>query len=218
MAAAGGALYVADGGSHRVLKIDSGTLAVVAGSGVAGFAGDGGPATDATLSFPMDVAVAAGEILISDSKNRRVRRVDVAGSISTAALLTAQPRSLSIDGSGTVVVTTEAGAELLSLHNPTRRSTLAVGGVEQDRSRPSAAVFGGNGELLWASAGALLATPGDGTDRLLEAAPGLSLPLSVSGMTVGADGDLVMCDNLHHRILRVSAATLEAATAGLLGP
>lgn len=74
---------------HRVYRIDatSGELSVVAGTGAVGFSGDGGPATEATLSEPNGLAIeASGSLLIADSGNNRIRRVDAGtGVISTVA-------------------------------------------------------------------------------------------------------------------------------------
>jgi uncharacterized protein (TIGR03437 family) len=82
---ASGAVYVAAMTSHRVLKISNGVLTLVAGGGVAGFSGDGGPATNAQLDSPNGIAVdAGGSIYIADSKNNRVRRV-TNGIITTVA-------------------------------------------------------------------------------------------------------------------------------------
>ena len=62
----------------------TGIVTTVAGNGVAGFAGDGGPATNAELNNPLSVAVDnAGNLLIADSGNFRVRRVAPTGTIST---------------------------------------------------------------------------------------------------------------------------------------
>ena len=59
---------------------------MIAGSGVAGFSGDGGPATAAQLYGPSAVAIASdGSIYIADSGNNRVRRVAADGTISTIA-------------------------------------------------------------------------------------------------------------------------------------
>jgi sugar lactone lactonase YvrE len=79
-------LLVADAHNHRVLSVDAESLAVqwVAGTGEAGFSGDGGPATDAMLNQPMGVAVDAdGGILIADTRNHVIRRIDPAGAIDT---------------------------------------------------------------------------------------------------------------------------------------
>src|SRR6476646_9255175 len=63
-----------------------GVITTVAGSGSIGFAGDGGPATSAALSLPNGVTVDnAGNIYIVDALNRRVRKVDSTGKISTFA-------------------------------------------------------------------------------------------------------------------------------------
>ena len=65
----------------------AGTISTVAGIGLKGFSGDGGPATSAQLQDPGSVAVdGAGNIFIADRKNQRIRRVDtVSGIITTVA-------------------------------------------------------------------------------------------------------------------------------------
>lgn len=70
-------LYVADTLNHRVRKVaGNGEITTVAGSGAAGFGGDGGPATRATLNSPFGVAIRPnGDILVADSLNNRVRLV-----------------------------------------------------------------------------------------------------------------------------------------------
>ncbi len=81
-----GNLYIADKGNDRVRKVDSsGTMSTVAGGDEAGFSGDDGPASEASLKAPVDVAVdTSGNLYISDSGNHRIRKVDAeSGSIST---------------------------------------------------------------------------------------------------------------------------------------
>ena len=85
-----GNLFIADRGNHRIRKVDSlGVITTVAGSGSApfgGFSGDGGPAVEARLAFPRDVAVdSAGNVYIADSWNVRIRKVDSTGTITTIA-------------------------------------------------------------------------------------------------------------------------------------
>ena len=71
-----GNVYIADTGNHRIRMIDTnGIITTVAGSGVDGYSGDGGPATEASLSEPSGVAVGRGAIYIADSANDRVRRI-----------------------------------------------------------------------------------------------------------------------------------------------
>jgi hypothetical protein len=81
-----GNIYIADASLNRVFKVTSGTLTVVAGNGLAGYGGDGGPATLAYLSNPNGVAVdAAGDVFIADTSNCRIREVNTSGTISTIA-------------------------------------------------------------------------------------------------------------------------------------
>jgi sugar lactone lactonase YvrE len=90
-----GSLYMADQGNNRIRRIDqSGVVSTVAGSGPGGsgqpargsFAGDGGPATEAMLWAPTDVAVdQQGNLYIADHYNNRVRKVDAQGVITTIA-------------------------------------------------------------------------------------------------------------------------------------
>lgn len=83
----GGSVLISDYDNHRVRLVGAdGTIATFAGTGVDGFAGDGGPATLAQLSHPRDtVRLADGSILIADSTNERIRRVAADGTISTVA-------------------------------------------------------------------------------------------------------------------------------------
>ena len=84
---AAGNLYIAEWGNHRVRKVDAnGIITTVAGTGSKGYSGDGGPATNADLNNPNDVAVdRAGNLYIADHNNSRVRRVDPNGIITTVA-------------------------------------------------------------------------------------------------------------------------------------
>jgi sugar lactone lactonase YvrE len=81
-----GALYVADFWNYRVRIIDpTGRIRTVAGNGSFGTAGDGGPATSASM-FPSGLAVdSAGNLFITDWTFHRVRRVDTTGTITTVA-------------------------------------------------------------------------------------------------------------------------------------
>lgn len=82
-----GNLFIADTENHRIRKIDTrGIVSTVAGTGEAGFSGDGGPAASARLNGPEGVwADASGNIFIADTRNQRIRKVDSRGVITTIA-------------------------------------------------------------------------------------------------------------------------------------
>lgn len=84
-----GNMYFAEMQNHVVRRVDAKThiITTVAGTGAAGFSGDGGPAAQAQLRQPHSIAFdAQGRLLICDIGNHRVRRVDLkAGTIDTWA-------------------------------------------------------------------------------------------------------------------------------------
>jgi len=84
---AAGNLYIADTHNDCIRKVaPDGTITTVAGSGMAGFAGDGGAATQAQLNYPKGLALdAAGNIFIADTFNNRIRVVTPDGKIATVA-------------------------------------------------------------------------------------------------------------------------------------
>src|ERR1700674_43710 len=81
-----GNIFVADAGNNRVRQFQyGGNINTIAGNGICGFSGDGGPATSAELCFPADVVVNKKALYIADELNLRIRRVDSTGKISTYA-------------------------------------------------------------------------------------------------------------------------------------
>jgi sugar lactone lactonase YvrE len=81
-----GNLYIADTGHARVRKVDveTGVITTVAGTGEEGFSGDGGPALQATLSMPRNLAIDAdGNLFIADDGNLRIRKVNLATGVIT---------------------------------------------------------------------------------------------------------------------------------------
>ncbi|MGD1100881.1 MAG: choice-of-anchor D domain-containing protein, partial [Terriglobia bacterium] len=87
---AGNNLYIADSGNNRISQvvIATGTIYAFAGNGTRGYSGDNGPATGASLSCPMGVAVdwmSPGNVYIADTCNYVIREVDTTGTISTVA-------------------------------------------------------------------------------------------------------------------------------------
>jgi hypothetical protein len=82
-----GNVYLADRTLNRILKVSpAGVISIVAGTGKAGFSGDGGLATQAEINLPRYVVVdRAGNVFFSDDNNLRVRKVSVDGLITTVA-------------------------------------------------------------------------------------------------------------------------------------
>jgi DNA-binding beta-propeller fold protein YncE len=82
-----GALYIADTDNHRVRKLDLATniVTTIAGTGTAGFSGDGGAAASAELNAPRDLEIGPdGDLYIADTDNGRVRAIDLnSGTIRT---------------------------------------------------------------------------------------------------------------------------------------
>ena len=119
-----GNLYIADSFNNIIRRIDAqyGEIPTVAGTGTPGFAGDGGPATEAQLNAPRAVAInGAGELFIGDTANFRIRRVDPAtGIITTIAGFGTQgtfpPRAVKIHADSVrfgEIVSILAGSETL---------------------------------------------------------------------------------------------------------
>ena len=121
-AEAGGTNLVVDFGGYRLRRVAAnGALTTIAGNGVAGFAGDGGPASAAQFDGVTDVIVIASGsyqgILVADEFNHRVRRIDPAGIITTVA------------GTGVAGNSGDGGPALLAeLRNPRALSATPDGG------------------------------------------------------------------------------------------
>jgi uncharacterized protein (TIGR03437 family) len=82
-----GNIYISDLLNHAVRKVNtSGTISTIAGTGIFGFSGDGGPGTTAQLNRPFGLALdSAGNLFIADSNNYCVRKLDTNGNMSTVA-------------------------------------------------------------------------------------------------------------------------------------
>jgi uncharacterized protein (TIGR03437 family) len=111
---AAGNLYIADTENSRVLKFTTSGWLVFAGTGKAGFAGDDGAATAATLARPTGITSdGPGNVYISDHDNGRIRKIAPTGVITTvfpptATLATSlalnNPRGVALDGAGNMYI------------------------------------------------------------------------------------------------------------------
>ena len=82
-----GNVYIADSANHRIRKVGTDLkISTVVGTGVSGYSGDGGAATDAKLNHPTGIAVGSGgSLYIADQQNHRIRKVTPDGVIQTIA-------------------------------------------------------------------------------------------------------------------------------------
>jgi sugar lactone lactonase YvrE len=150
-----GNIYVADRFNHRIRKVwTDGQITTVAGNGIAGYGGDGGPADAAALNSPVSVSVdGEGNLYIADLGNQRIRKVDPSGKILTiagngtagfsgdgGAATNAQlnaPRGVCADGAGNILIA-DAGNHCI-------RKAGASGIITTIAGTPGINGFGGDG-------------------------------------------------------------------------
>ena len=191
-----GNLFIADTTNSRIRRVDEGTgiITTVAGNGITGDGGDGGPATDGQLNTPLGIAVdGIGNLFIADTNNHRVRKVDgVTGIITTVAgngtpgynndgivAVNAQldsPAGVAVDSAGNLFIA--------DTDNHRIRKVDGVTGIISTVAGNGLAGFGGDGG---AATTAQLARP--------------------YGVAVDSAGNLIIADFNNHRIRKVQTAT-----------
>jgi uncharacterized protein (TIGR03437 family) len=191
-------IYIADAGNNRVRKITpAGTIVTIAGNGVEGFSGDGGPSINAQLNLPSDVAVDnAGNLYIADSGNNRVRKVDGFGTITTiagidtngfsgdggppASAMLNYPWGLAVDSAGSIYIADRVNNRVREISNgASSGGPPAVGGVVNGAS------FAVNAPV---SPGSLVAIFGTGLAVGTATASVVPLPLSLAQTAVTFNG------------------------------
>ncbi|MDQ2900867.1 MAG: hypothetical protein M3Y07_13870, partial [Acidobacteriota bacterium] len=232
-----GNVYVSDANDHRIRKITaSGTISTVAGTGVPGFEGDGGPASHARLNLPYGVAVdVAGNLYIADLGNNRVRRVDPAGVITTIAGNAPDklqsPRNVLVDGSGNVYVSEFDGHRIRRIAADGTIAVIAgtgVPGFEGDGglaagaklNAPSGMAFDNSGNLYFADSGnqrirkisaGRISTVIGTADAGASGANQLNLPTSVA---IDAAGNLFIADTGNRRIRKLATSGIVSTIPG----
>jgi uncharacterized protein (TIGR03437 family) len=186
-----GAIYVADALDNRVRKITpDGLIHTLAGTGVAGFSGDGGAANVAQLSQPYGIAVdAAGNLYIADLGNARVRKVTPDGNIQTVA------------GGGTIAPggNGDGGSALDALLMEPRNVAVQADGTL------FVSDFGANRVYQISPAGTLTTLAGNGTAGFGgDSGPAQLAQLSApAGLAVDSSGTVYIADSGNNRIRKV---------------
>ncbi|HUS32999.1 MAG TPA: hypothetical protein VMZ53_31065 [Kofleriaceae bacterium] len=182
-----GRLYIADTENQRVRRVDiDGRINTVAGNGVPGYSGDAGPAVDASLQTPFAVAIDTQDrMLVADTENNAVRRVDAAGVITTVTSGLSFPTGIAVDAQGTVYVA-DTGNQ----------------GIAKVLTNGTVASVAGTGTQGFA---------GDGGPA---AAATLANPLSVA---VDPSGRVLIADTSNQRIRRIDTTVSPATIDTIAG-
>ena len=196
-----GNVFIAEARNDSIRRVDpqTGVILRVAGNGVRGYSGDGGPATSASLNTPKGLAAdGAGNLYIADTGNNRIRRVVVSTGprlvISQAALsfTAAGSQTISVTSSGAALsfaatASTISGANWLSV-SPSAATTPASVSISVDPGALSPGSY--TGTVAIASAGAGNSPQNIGVSLTVAPAAGLtinsiSLPVAVVGLPYG---------------------------------
>jgi len=197
---ASGNLFIADIGDNHIRKVDpNGIITTVAGNGKYGHSGDGGVATNASLSTPFDVAVdASGNLFIADIGNNVIRKVDSNGIIATVA------------GNGNPGNSGDYGAATnASLNQPSGVAVDAFGNLFiADRGNGVIRKVDPNGIITTVAGNGTNGYSGDGGTATNAR---LNWP---SGVGVDASGNLFIADMSNNRIRKVDPNGIITTVAG----
>lgn len=186
-------LYIADSGNNCIRKVDTkGIITTFAGTSIAGYFGDGGPATAARLNDPRDLVLdGRGGLLVADWGNHRIRRIDLYSGIITTFAGTGRSATLGDGGAAT----------LASIYKPTGLAVDGLGNIY---------VTGPNQIRRIDTAGKItrvagVGDPGSLGDNDLATLAHMSTPV---GILMDRFGNIIFADSLNHTIRRVSGTTI----------
>jgi trimeric autotransporter adhesin len=203
-----GNIYIADAFNYRIRKVTpAGVISTIAGSGVSGFAGDGGLAIACRIGLTTGVAVdAAGNVYFTDYSNNRVRKIDTSGIITT------------IGGNGNSKFSGDGGPATLAQLDPFNLTIAATGNlyIADQSNHRIRKITAGTGLISTVAGNGNFGLTGDGG---LATAATLSDPTFVS---VDASGNLYIADAGNDRIRKVTPdgkiSTVAGAPVGDGGP
>ena len=216
---AAGNLFVVERDTHVVRRVDARTrrVSTVAGTGVAGFLGDGGPAVEAQLNRPHSIAFdPAGNLLICDIGNHRIRMVDTTTGVISTFAGTGEarptpddasisgtplngPRSIDIDASGNVYLVLREGNAVFRIEARTRRLNRVAGtgsaGYSGDGATALQATFNGPKGIAYGSDKSLYVVDTENhAIRRIDLSTGIITTILGTGRRGdGPDGDPLRC-------------------------
>jgi sugar lactone lactonase YvrE len=193
-----GNIYLSDSNNSRIRRVDAGTglISTIAGNGTSGYSGDGGPATQASISQPGGLTMdGAGNIYFADSGNDIIRHIDaVSGIITTIAGV---PMTQGYSGDGLAAIS----ANLSSPRGVTfdAAGDLFIADTSNNVIREVNATTGNIATVAGTGAG------GYNGDAIPATTAQLYTPWTVS---VGADNSLYIADLSNNRVRKVTAGTI----------
>ena len=195
-----GNLYVVEYSGNKVRKIDaSGTITTFAGTGAAGYTGDGLAATNATFNIPIDITVDnIGNAYIVDNVNSVIRKVDTFGIITTFA------------GNGSVGYSGDHGpATAAKIYWPDRISHDDIGNIYIADAQNNVIRKVDTSGIITTVAGT--GTPGFSGDG----GPATAAELNwVLGIAFDGNGNMYIADGNNHRVRKVTPAGIISTFAG----
>lgn len=196
-----GNLYIADLDNNVIRKVSpAGIITTIAGTGTAGFSGDGGPATAAQFDHPIGIAVDhSGNVFVGDALNRRIRKIFPSGIITTVA----GNGALGSGGDGGLATIANLGTYTYGLATDDAGNLYICDG-DNNRIRkvtPSGIIttVAGNG------------TFGFGGDGGPATSAALKKP---TGVYVSHSGEIYIADCWNNRVRKVNAAGIITTIAG----
>jgi len=204
-------LYATEYAGNQVMRITpDGSATVVAGTGVEGFSGDGGPATQAQLSSPSGVAVTAdGTLYIADTKNHRIRKVTPDGTISTIA------------GIGTAGLSGDGGPALAARLNLPAQIQVAAGGIVyfSDYGNRRVRQIAPDGTIGTLAGSGIRSTIGQPLQSLGDGGPAITATLSTpSGLVFDPAGNLLVSELFGSRVRRIAPDLTITTVAAVPNP
>jgi hypothetical protein len=194
-----GDFFIADSANGRIREVNpGGFIATVAGDGTNGYAGDGLPATNASLFNPAAVADSAGNLYIADEANNRIRIVAATGVISTLA------------GNGTYGYSGDGQpATNASLASPTGVAVVVLGNIYiADQQNNRIRQVGANGVINTIAGNGAYGFSGDG-GAAINASLANASDVAVDGM-----GNVYIADSGNKRIRKVGLNGIIITVAG----